>query len=151
MADIVVVMNQGRLLQAGSPVEVYRNPANTFVARFVGTSNLISCRWTGPGEIEVFQRKYRVPPNRTGARAGRDDAVVSVRPEDVILHPDPDDGELRGVVEFIRDLGSSIEYHVSAGGTTLLSVAQPKDRPGISTGQRIGITLHTARAAVTDP
>ena len=77
--------------------------------------------------------------------------MMSVRPEDVILHPDPDDGEFRGVVEFIRDLGSSIEYHVPAEGIMLQSVAQPRDRPDISTGQRIGITLHTARAAVTDP
>ena len=68
-----------------------------------------------------------------------------------MLHPDPDGGELRGVVEFVRDLGSSIEFHVSAGGTMLQSVVQPRDRPDISIGQCIGITLHTARAAVTDP
>ena len=151
MADIVAVMNQGQMLQAAAPIEIYRNPANSFVAGFVGTSNLIECRRTGPGEIEVFGRKFRVPPNRAGRRAGSDDAVLSVRPEDVMLHPDPDGGELRGVVEFVRDLGSSIEFHVSAGGTMLQSVVQPRDRPDISIGQCIGITLHTARAAVTDP
>ena len=72
-------------------------------------------------------------------------------PEDVALHPDPDTCELRGVVEFVRDLGSSVEFHVSVDGITLLSVASPRDRPNVSIGQCVGITLHTARAAVTDP
>ena len=53
--------------------------------------------------------------------------------------------------EFVRDLGSSVEFHISVDGITLLSVASPRDRPNVSIGQCVGITLHTTRAAVTDP
>lgn len=151
MADLVVVMDRGRVLQAGSPIEIYRRPANSTVAGFIGTSNLVHCRRTDADEVEVFGRRYPVPPNRKGSTGGCDDAVLSVRPEDVALHPDPDTCELRGVVEFVRDLGSSVEFHVSVDGITLLSVASPRDRPNVSIGQCVGITLHTARAAVTDP
>jgi len=151
MADLVVVMDRGRVLQAAPPIEIYRSPANSFVAGFIGTSNLVRCRRTGVDEIEVLGRNYPAPPNSTRSTAGGRDAVLSVRPEDVALHTDPSDGELQGVVEFIRDLGSSVEFHVSAGGITLLSVAPPRGRPNVSIGQDVGITLHIARAALTDP
>ena len=50
MADRVVIMNEGRIAQIGSPREVYRNPANRFVAEFVGTNNILAGRISGLGE-----------------------------------------------------------------------------------------------------
>ncbi len=151
MADLVVVMARGRVLQAAAPIEIYRNPANSFVAGFIGTSNLIRCRRIGDGEVEVFGRKFPVTPDRSRATAGCSDAVLSIRPEDVVIHADPDSCELKGLVAFIRDLGSSTEIHVTMGEITLLSVVPPKDRPNVTIGRDVGITLHTSRAAVTDP
>ena len=49
MADRVVIMNDGEIAQTGSPREVYRNPANRFVAEFVGTNNILTGRVAGPG------------------------------------------------------------------------------------------------------
>ena len=55
MADRVVIMNEGRIAQIGSPREVYRNPANRFVAEFVGTNNILTgqVRSVGPKRIEI--------------------------------------------------------------------------------------------------
>ena len=50
MADRVVIMNEGRIAQIGSPREVYRNPANRFVAEFVGTNNILTGRVSDPSE-----------------------------------------------------------------------------------------------------
>ena len=53
MADRVVIMNEGRIAQTGSPREVYRNPANRFVAEFVGTNNIVTGRVRGLSEDRV--------------------------------------------------------------------------------------------------
>ncbi len=53
MADRVVVMNDGRIAQTGSPREVYRNPANRFVAEFVGTNNILVGRVSGLTEERI--------------------------------------------------------------------------------------------------
>ena len=55
MADRVVIMNEGRIAQTGTPRGVYRNPANRFVAEFVGTNNILTgvVRGLGPDRIEI--------------------------------------------------------------------------------------------------
>ena len=68
MADRVVIMNEGRIAQIGSPREVYRNPANRFVAEFVGTNNILTgrvCDLTGERtEIETDLGRFRAGPSR---------------------------------------------------------------------------------------
>ena len=150
MADLVVVMERGRVLQAASPIEIYRSPANSFVAGFIGTSNLIDCRRTGAGTVALFEREFPIPRAGAMPAGGKGQVMLSVRPEDVVVEPDPEQGELQGTVEFIRDLGSSVEVHVAIHGTTILSVTPPKDRPEVMVGQQVGITLHTDRAAITE-
>ena len=68
MADRVVIMNEGRIAQTGSQREVYRNPANRFVAEFVGTNNILTGRvchlteeWT---EIETDLGRFQAAPSR---------------------------------------------------------------------------------------
>ena len=50
MADLVVVMGNGRIQQAASPVEIYRKPVNSFVANFIGSTNLLPVRQAGDGQ-----------------------------------------------------------------------------------------------------
>lgn len=61
MADKIVVMSKGRIQQAGTPGEIFNSPANPFVAKFVGQSNLIKGRWEGNvficGNGETAERK----------------------------------------------------------------------------------------------
>ncbi|MDE0305187.1 MAG: ABC transporter ATP-binding protein [Albidovulum sp.] len=151
MADIVVVMDRGRVLQAARPIEVYRKPANSFVAGFIGSSNLIRCRRVAADAVEAFGRTIPVPFGNGVSSAGVGDAMLSIRPEDVVVRPDLEKAELRGSVEFVRDLGSSVEIHLSVQGVTLLSASSPRDRPNVSVGQTVGILLHTDRAAITAP
>ena len=151
MADLVVVMDKGRILQTAPPVEIYHNPANAFVASFIGTSNFINCRRVSECTIEIFNCRIPIPLARVSGISIGAEGVLSIRPEDVALNPDSDEDDFKGVVEFIRDLGASIEISVAVHDQTILSVSTPRDRPLIEIGQRVGISFHTSCATVTPP
>jgi ABC-type Fe3+/spermidine/putrescine transport system ATPase subunit len=80
MADIVIVMEGGRIRQMGAPMEIYRNPADAFVAGFIGSSNLLPARLIDGGTLEVSGRRIALseddrvncPPGRCapGNQAG---------------------------------------------------------------------------------
>ncbi len=89
MADTVAVMNVGRIEQLGAPVELYEAPATTFVANFLGQSNLLPGRLTGSdGDrrlVETGGATLAVPAARVAASGP--DVLVGVRPEKIHLHP----------------------------------------------------------------
>ncbi|MFI8385537.1 ABC transporter ATP-binding protein [Streptomyces sp. NPDC085540] len=91
MADTVAVMNGGRVEQLGAPAELYENPGTTFVANFLGTSNLIEASVESAGSEVVVAASgttLRLPAARcsTTPRAGGK-LLVGVRPEKVSLVP----------------------------------------------------------------
>ncbi|MCX5584104.1 ABC transporter ATP-binding protein [Streptomyces erythrochromogenes] len=91
MADTVAVMNGGRVEQLGAPAELYENPRTTFVANFLGTSNLIEASVESAGSDVVVSASgttLRLPAARcsTTPRAGGK-LLVGVRPEKVSLVP----------------------------------------------------------------
>jgi putative spermidine/putrescine transport system ATP-binding protein len=138
MADTIVVMDRGRVQQAGSPLEIYRQPANAFVADFIGTSNLLEGRAAGGGRIELPGGALAVP--------GAPDAgavTVSIRPEDLRLAPDGADGEnrLAGEVVFVRDVGQTVETHVDCAGQRVIAVAIPEGDPAVAAGDRVGLEV----------
>ncbi|MEV6790443.1 ABC transporter ATP-binding protein [Streptomyces sp. NPDC051320] len=93
MADTVAVMNGGRVEQLGAPAELYENPRTTFVANFLGTSNLIEAEVVeAASEITVLASgaKLRLPAGRCPtATAGGGRLLVGVRPEKIsLVHTD---------------------------------------------------------------
>lgn len=103
MADTIAVMNQGRVDQLGSPAELYENPSNTYVANFLGQSNLLRARVTDrTGDevlVDVGGHRLFVPSSRCDPEAAH--IYVGVRPEKIHIHADnagerqwhPDSGE----------------------------------------------------------
>jgi ABC-type Fe3+/spermidine/putrescine transport system ATPase subunit len=79
LADRVAVMRLGRIEQVGTPQEIYKTPANVFVARFLGLNNIF------PGEI-VYQAGIKVLNSRLGVFAIRDDLAPG--PVNVLLRPE---------------------------------------------------------------
>ncbi|MFJ6986573.1 MULTISPECIES: ABC transporter ATP-binding protein [unclassified Streptomyces] len=99
MADTVAVMNGGRVEQLGSPADLYENPRTTFVANFLGTSNLIEAEVdskngddivlkAGGGKLVLPEARCPVP-TATGGKV-----LVGVRPEKISLTPADDAGEI---------------------------------------------------------
>src|SRR4029453_2709683 len=89
MADTVAVMNQGRIEQLGSPAELYEAPRTTFVANFLGQSNLVTGRRHDGGSngyvvLDCFGQRVGVRSDRC---TGGDEVLMGIRPEKVHLLP----------------------------------------------------------------
>ena len=136
MADLVVVMGQGRLRQAAPPIEIYRKPADAFVADFIGSTNLLDVGTDTAGRAVILGAAIpglAVPP-------GVGKASVSIRPEDVRLGQ-PGAGAIDGTVTFVRDLGATIETYVEAGGSTIVAVTTPRERVDAAIGDKVAVIL----------
>jgi putative spermidine/putrescine transport system ATP-binding protein len=103
MSDRLAVFNQGRIEQVGTPHEVYESPVNSFVAGFVGTSNVIS------GELAM----------RLTGRPG----AFTVRPERVSIG-EAGQVTVDGIVEEVVYLGMYTRYRVSVEGTIIEAANQ---------------------------
>ncbi|MGB8622167.1 MAG: ABC transporter ATP-binding protein [Paracoccaceae bacterium] len=136
MADIVIVMDKGRVQQMGPPMEIYRDPANAFVASFIGTSNLLPCTLRDANTIELSGQRIALSNGDRIKCAPGSDAVLSVRPEDVRL---TDGNGLPGRVAFIRDLGESVQFVLDHDGQEVTALYSPRDRPEVELGDRVGI------------
>ncbi|CAN5677135.1 ABC transporter ATP-binding protein [soil metagenome] len=135
MADIVVVMGEGRIRQAAPPLEVYREPADAFVAGFIGAANLLAIC-----DGAVLGKKL---PGIEGT------GTLSIRPEDIELAPAGQaGGGLAGRVSFLRDLGSSVEALIEVEGQVLTAVLPPRERGRIAVGDRVGLSVPPEAARV---
>jgi multiple sugar transport system ATP-binding protein len=125
MADRIVVFRDGRIEQVGTPLEVYRTPANTFVAGFIGAPkmNLIETRVvaTSPGRVAVALSggKAEVSADGSALTAGAS-VTLGVRPEH--LRPTAGEGIFRGQARAVERLGRETLLHVTgADGSTLIA------------------------------
>jgi len=149
MSDRVVVMNEGRIVQVGPPLEIYRNPANTFVADFIGTSNLLPAVVAARDRVTVAGDSLHVPSLPDGVGEGAE-VTISVRPESAHLLPDSASGanRLPGRVTFVRDVGVSVETYLDCAGQEVISIASPKDRLDVHQGDRVLVELPAADIVV---
>ena len=162
MGDRICIMNQGKVVQIGRPLEVYRNPADTFVARFLGNPpmNLLH------GRIE--QRDGRMVaqlaggslalPMRTASALSRyigADVIVGVRPEDLYEIVPPGDpaqfARLPARVEAVEPLGAETLVMVSLEGSDAELVARVGRDTALRRGDRLDLALDTAAIHLFDP
>ncbi|MFF6776378.1 ABC transporter ATP-binding protein [Streptomyces sp. NPDC012637] len=133
MADQVAVMNGGRVEQLGAPADLYENPQTTFVANFLGTSNLIEAEVVETGGdvlVTAGGGKLRVPGERcTSAVRVGGNVLVGVRPEKISLTHADDAGEIADgrnrVTGRIADssfIGVSTQYVVNSPAGAELQV-----------------------------
>ncbi|MBC7273139.1 MAG: ABC transporter ATP-binding protein, partial [Streptomyces sp.] len=141
MADRVAVMNAGRVEQLGAPADLYENPATTFVANFLGTSNLIEAEVDTTSGDEIVLKagggKLTLPTGRCSAPAATGGKVlVGVRPEKISLTHADDAGEIpagrnrvTGKIADASFIGVSTQYVVdSPAGAELAVYVQNVDR-----------------------
>ena len=116
MSDRVGVMSEGRLLQVGTPAEVYEHPANRFVADFIGRTNLLEGVVESPSEIRLHAGAIVAAASDLDPGTS---AALSVRPEQVRLHAQGEapDGvpRLDGVIVDATYLGHAFVYTVAIG------------------------------------
>ena len=115
----VAVLHRGRLEQVGAPEELYRRPATTFVAGFVGEANLLPVAWDGASRsLEGPWGTWRLEGSQASAFNGTARGQLLVRPENLRL-ASPGGEHLRGIVLSSTFLGGRRRVQVDAGGQTL--------------------------------
>ena len=112
MSDTIVVMNQGYIQQIGTPVDIYNEPENAFVADFIGDSNIIDGIMLEDKLVEILGAKFRCVDTGFGQNRPVD---VVIRPEDVDLVK-PGQGIINGVVTHLIFKGVHYEMEVLANG-----------------------------------
>ena len=112
MSDTVVVMSEGQIQQIGTPVDIYNEPENAFVADFIGESNILDGVMLEDYKVRFAGHTFICVDKGFSPREPVD---VVVRPEDVDIVPE-EKGMLRGIVTSVTFLGVHYEIIVDIGG-----------------------------------
>ncbi len=127
MSDRIAVMNRGRVEQVGEPEDVYERPATTFVAGFIGVSNLMPATVTGGGEVRLESGPTIAAD--TAAFASGESCHAVVRPEKLRVEPAGGAGDglprVEGVVESSLYLGTATQIAVDLGAGVRMTVLVP--------------------------
>jgi iron(III) transport system ATP-binding protein len=122
ISDVVCVMDSGKIVQVGTPMEIYNNPRRRFVAEFIGSTNLLCCRLAegGSGILKAELKDGRPMFCRSQQGFQQGEAFASIRPEKIYLsHKRPEARDEVNIyeakVEKIIFLGSIIEYRLRVG------------------------------------
>ncbi|MGH7717552.1 MAG: ABC transporter ATP-binding protein [Gemmatimonadaceae bacterium] len=161
LGDRIVVLNEGRVQQVGTPMALYERPRNVFVAGFIGSPamNFI------PGTIEREDGGARfrarggafvlpLPAERRESRAmserGRDggDVLLGVRPEDISV---AEHGAVSGRVDVVEPLGSEIVLEVRLAGEEYALTARTTPRALPHVGSEIRLAIDATRAHFFEP
>jgi spermidine/putrescine transport system ATP-binding protein len=141
MSDRLAVMNAGKIVQVGTPREVYEEPADTYVADFLGAANLMEVEVGAEGAVRIGD--FALASHRCDAPAGTAHAVI--RPERVRIEEHGSAGENRvpAMVERVVFLGASMQVMLRlATGCALQALLQNDgERPDLAQGTPVHVYL----------
>ncbi len=164
MADSVAIMNTGRVQQQDTPATLYQQPANSFVAGFLGhpPMNLVQGTLRQQGESVIFQEaeggslRARLPsgiPTNLKDSSGRP-VLLGIRPEEIELsdtqQPSKSDENFPALVDLVEPLGAETHLHLQTGAHTLVSRMRRSLARG-DAGQRRRFVLRLERVRLFDP
>lgn len=162
MADTIAVMNGGVIEQMGAPAELYENPRTTFVANFLGQSNLIQGRVLGTEDgftrVDMHGVVVSVPVDRTHTSTTSTAGWVGIRPEKVLIAGKGEELDAPGnhldggVVTDVSFVGVSTQYLVRMPwGQELQIFAQNTGRRRLFTaGETVDISWRPEYAFLLD-
>jgi putative spermidine/putrescine transport system ATP-binding protein len=119
LSDRVVVMSRGVMEQVGTPFEIYNYPSTMFVASFVGTLNQLLCTVVDAARGLVAYDGQTLTPGNALTQPKGAAVTLMLRPEELRLGPEGGENRLRGQVESVNFLGSTIRVAVKVGATPL--------------------------------
>jgi spermidine/putrescine transport system ATP-binding protein len=151
MSDRIAVMHGGRIEQVGPPEDLYDRPSTSFVADFIGTTNLLSGRIEAiagdTATIRLDRGDARVVATH-GRRAGAP-VQLSIRPEAIGLVPPSGEGQaLVATVEQVAYLGAAVQYQVRTRGGLALAALAGKGGPRFDAGESIELVWKPADALI---
>ncbi|MEM4061952.1 MAG: ABC transporter ATP-binding protein [Desulfurococcaceae archaeon] len=119
LADRIAVMNKGRIVQIGTPKEIYENPEHVFVATFVGSPpmNVVKCR-ISKNLLVCEDFEVEIPSELAESLDGRS-VYLGIRPEKIELYEKHVEGSIHGTVYVTETLGSEFIVNVKHGDSIL--------------------------------
>lgn len=144
MADRMAVMDEGVIVQVGPPEEIYRQPVSSYVAGFIGETNLLKGTVREGNQVETPTAVLAATPSVEGFRPATGASVIlSIRPEAIEI-VNPSEAVLKGkIVERIY-LGSIIQYSVEMGDGSVMQVTEQNPQIIRSPGeQEVGLKVAT--------
>ncbi len=134
MSDRVYIINRGVIQQVGHPIEIYRHPANQFVADFVGKVNFIKgLAEAGRIRIKGIDQSVKYDGEMRG------DVVLAIRPENIELTSA--EGHLTGILSSMYYLGDVNDCRVEVGDTTLRVTADAHTYDTLRVGDKVGLII----------
>lgn len=144
VADRIVVMNEGRIEQIGTPVEIYEEPASPFVMRFVGEVNVLpAAALTGAaGQLQ---------PQAVVSASAPDAASLFIRPHDLDLLEEPGESSVPAVVRRLVHLGRDVHAELQLDDGHLVHVQIPREwlhagQRRLEAGSRLHLRPRTVRS-----
>ncbi|MDR9380269.1 MAG: ABC transporter ATP-binding protein [Natronomonas sp.] len=163
MSDKVAVLDKGRIQQLAAPQELYRNPANQFVADFIGTPSMnfldVEARHADDAvrlTNEVFD--ISVPTDTATGVAIRDvttdrgKSTLGIRPQDLVVSErGASEGYLAGQIEvvLIETAGDKLILHLEEGDIRVISVVN--EQMSVEYGDKVNVTIDPERLHLFDP
>ena len=147
MSDRVAVMNAGRVLQIGSPQAIYNQPADRFVADFIGDTNfLVGQMSLGSEGVRTVRLSggVELPVSAVEEAPDTGKVTVVIRPEHVALKSQPGDRSLKGRLDTIVYFGTDTHYHItlSTGEPFMARLQNTRgDTRPFEVGQEIGVSI----------
>jgi ABC-type sugar transport system ATPase subunit len=153
LSDRIAVMRGGELQQLGAPMEVYRNPANLFVAAFVGSPamNMLEgrCYLTADAVVaKVSGQTVTLPRGAAKTEwTGERQALLGIRPSDLSI-ADPESAALRGRAFLVEPVGAFAYVDIDIDGWSIKATVDPDRAPAI--GDMVGLSLSGNRVCLFD-
>jgi len=147
ISDEIALMNKGKIVQIGTPQDIYGNPVNEFAADFIGSANIVPGQLIegpdahGRAKVQTPLGELRATQKWSQGDLGKE-VLVAFRPEEVVIFaqgcPDGRENILRGEVQGFTYLGEAMEFHVLVGDRKI----QAKGGPGIELKRGASVYLH---------
>ncbi len=135
LSDTIVVMSEGKIQQIGTPIDIYNEPVNSFVADFIGESNILNGTMIKDKEVEFIGHKFEC----VDAGFGENTAVdVVIRPEDIYIVGNVDNADFTGVVKSCIFKGVHYEMFVETDKGFELMI---QDYNAFEEGTKVGMFI----------
>jgi iron(III) transport system ATP-binding protein len=148
MSSRIAVMNEGRIVQIGTPREIYQNPNSTFVAQFVGTSNVLEGTVVAvtDGIVQVMTRAGTLSAASHHRLQVGDEVTMLIRPEDIVIHDASAAGNypngLTGTVLAGAYIGEAVDYMADVNGVEIRLRANPMESGRLDTQVFLEVDPH---------
>lgn len=148
LADRIGIMNDGRLVQVGDPIDVYQNPHNQFIEEFLGDTNIVTGTVRFDDGLPVVETDFgsRVALPEAARVDSGDTIRISFRPEFLTVRraadepPSGHDTVLEGTVENILYRGAMVRYYVRVNGTELFVDRHVGNRLDLAAGTNVQLS-----------